>query len=212
MTLFRLSVLIFCLGMLANANAQEPDPLQLRGNPIAGKTKSAVCATCHGLDGNSTNSAWPKIAGLTPRYFISQLIEFQKGDKGTRYEPTMYAMTQNLTAQDMADLAAYYATQTMTIGATPADKVQLGQSLYRGGNLADGTPACAACHGATGVGNSLANFPRLSGQNSDYVISALHKFANNERSNDPNAIMRQISAKLNEKEIEAVANYVAGLH
>lgn len=212
MTLFRLSVLILCLGLAVNAKAQDPDPLQLRGNPIAGKTKSAVCATCHGLDGNSTNSAWPKIAGLTQRYFIQQMVEFQKGEKGTRFEPTMYGMTQNLTAQDIADLAAYYATQTMTIGSTPSDKVQLGQSLYRGGNLTAGIPACAACHGSTGTGNYLANFPRLSGQNPDYVVTVLHKFANNERSNDPNAMMRQIAAKLNEKEIEAVANYVAGLH
>lgn len=199
--------------MALQAFAQDQtNPHTLRGNPIAGKTKSAVCVACHGLDGNSTNSAWPKIAGLSSKYFIQQMLDFQKGEKGPRFNPTMYGMAQNLSAQDIVDLAAFFGTQAMSIGAVPADKLALGQSIYRGGNLESGVPACAACHGATGAGNYLANFPRLSGQNSDYIIAELNKFKNNQRSNDVNGIMRVIAGRMTDKEIEAVANYVAGLH
>lgn len=204
--------IVLLMGIVLAAYAQEQDPLLLRGNPIAGKSKSETCVACHGLDGNSVNSAWPKIAGLSQKYFIQQMLDFQKGEKGPRYDPTMYGMVQNLTAQDIADLAAYYATQRMTIGATPADKVAAGQTLYRGGNLLSGVPACAACHGATGSGNYLANFPRMSGQNNAYVITQLHKFKDKQRSNDVNAIMRDIATKMTDQEIEAVADYVAGLH
>ncbi len=124
----------------------------------------------------------------------------------------MYSMTQNLTAQDIADLAAYYATQNMMVGAVAPDELALGQAIYRGGILGTGVPACAACHGANGEGNYLANFPSLSGQNSDYVIAELNKFANDQRSNDPNSIMRDIAGRMTDKEIKAVASYVAGLH
>lgn len=204
--------MVLLIGVVGSVYAQEQDPRSLRGNPIAGKTKSETCVACHGLDGNAVNSAWPKIAGLSQTYIIQQLLDYQKGENGPRYDPTMYGMVQNLSAQDIADLAAYYATQSMTVGATPADKVVPGQNIYRGGNLATGLPACAACHGATGAGNYLANFPRMSGQNSGYVITQLNKFRDKQRSNDVNGIMRDIAAKMTDKEIEAVADYVAGLH
>ncbi|HSX20600.1 MAG TPA: c-type cytochrome [Gammaproteobacteria bacterium] len=204
--------LIFILSIALPVYAQNEDARTLRGNPIAGKTKSAVCVACHNLDGNSTTPAWPKIAGLAEEYIVQQLLDFQKGEKGPRYEPTMYGITQPLSAQDIADLAAFYATQTMTVGAADPSKVALGQIIYRGGNLTSGVPACLACHGPTGAGNYLANFPRLGGQNSDYIIAQLNKFRNNQRSNDANNIMRDIAGMMTDKEIEAVASYVAGLH
>jgi cytochrome c553 len=195
------------------AQANPPvNPLLVRGNPIDGKTKSAVCVACHAVDGNSLTPAWPKIAGLSEAYMFKQLMDFQQGEKGPRYEATMYGIVQNLSMQDLADLAAYFATQNMTIGAVPADQVELGQKLYRGGNIKSGVPACAACHAATGDGNYLALFPRLGGQNSDYIVAELNKFKNNQRTNDPNNIMRDIASRMTDKEIEAVASYVAGLH
>lgn len=205
MSRFAVTVLTIILGIFGNVSAEN-------GNPIDGKTKSAACIACHGVDGNATTPIWPKIAGLSQAYTIQQLMDFQKGESGPRYEATMYGIVQNLTAQDFADLAAYYATQTMSIGAAQADKVALGQQIFRGGNLATGVPACAACHGPTGAGNSLALFPRLGGQNSDYIIAQMNKFRNNQRSNDANSIMRSIASKMTDKEIEAIASYVAGLH
>lgn len=198
------SILIILLGICLNSYAD--------GNSIAGKAKSEACIACHGADGNSITPIWPKIAGLSEAYSLKQMLDFQKGETGPRYDPTMYGIVQNLTPQDLADLVAYYATQTMLIGEAQADKVVLGQEIYRGGNLASGVPACAACHGPTGAGNSLALFPRIGGQNSDYIIAQMNKFKNNTRSNDPNNIMRDIAAKMTIQEIEAVASYVAGLH
>src|SRR5690242_8308945 len=117
------------------------------GDAIAGKDKSAVCAACHGVDGNSTVAIWPKIAGESEGYLIKQLTEYRKGSAGTRFEPSMYAMTQNLSDQDIADLAAYFASQAPSPGSTPAQFVDVGEKLYRGGNVETGVPACSACHG-----------------------------------------------------------------
>lgn len=186
--------------------------ISAQGNPIDGVSKSAVCVACHGNDGNSPTPIWPKIAGLPYNYILQQLQDFKKGEKGPRYEATMYGILQNLTQQDLEDLAAYYASQTMTIGTAQPDKVALGQQIYRGGNLATGVPACSACHSPTGSGNYLAAFPRLGGQNSAYIVAQLQKFKNKQRTNDPNSIMRDIAAKMSDQEIEAVASYVEGLH
>lgn len=205
MSRFVVMILTLLLGIFGSVAAEN-------GNPIDGKSKSEACIACHGVDGNAITPIWPKIAGLSQAYSMQQLLDFQKGESGPRYDPTMYGIVQNLTAQDFADLTAYYATQTMSIGAAQADKVALGQEIFRGGNLATGVPACAACHGITGAGNSLALFPRLGGQNSDYIIAQMNKFRNNQRSNDVNSIMRDIASKMTDKEIEAVASYVAGLH
>lgn len=205
MSRFVLAILTIVLGVFGSTMAEN-------GNPIDGKTKSEACIACHGVDGNSITPIWPKIAGLSQAYTMHQLIDFQKGDTGPRYDPTMYGIVQNLTMQDLADLAAYYAAQTMSTGFAQADKVALGQEIFRGGNLATGVPACAACHGPSGAGNALALFPRLGGQNSDYIIAQMNKFRNNQRTNDANSIMRNIASKMTDKEIEAVASYVAGLH
>ncbi len=205
MSRFAVTILTIILCIFGSVAAEN-------GNPIDGKTKSEACIACHGVDGNAITPIWPKIAGLSQAYALQQLMDFQKGETGPRYDPTMYGIVQNLTAQDFADLAAYYATQTMSMGAAQADKVELGQEIFRGGNSVSGVPACAACHSPTGAGNALALFPRLGGQNSDYIIAQMNKFRNNQRSNDANSIMRNIASRMTDKEIEAVASYVAGLH
>lgn len=182
------------------------------GNIEAGKAKASVCAACHGVDGNSTVSIWPKISGQGDLYLIKELMEYRKGPQGHRFDPSMYAMVQQLTDRDIADLAAYFASQTMSGGAAKADLVALGEKIYRGGNLETGVPACAGCHGATGDGNNLARFPRLSGQHADYTMDQLKKFKAKTRSDDPNGIMRDISQRLSEDEMKAVSSYVSGLH
>ena len=124
----------------------------------AGKTKSALCAGCHGQDGNSINGVWPKLAGQHATYLAKQLREFKDG---TRQDPVMKGMVAALSEADMADISAYFASQTIKGGAFNADLVAKGESIYRGGITETSVPACIGCHSATGAGNGPAAFPSL---------------------------------------------------
>jgi cytochrome c553 len=182
---------------------------QAAGDAEAGKTKSAACGACHGVDGNSLAPNFPKLAGQHADYTAKQLAEFKSGE---RQDPTMTAMSAPLSEQDMADLAAYFASQKATIGSAAEDKVALGETLYRAGNSASGVSACAACHSPTGIGNPMANFPSLSGQHADYTALQLKNFRSGARANDAGSMMRGIAKKMTDAEIEAVAQYIQGLH
>ena len=179
------------------------------GDATAGKTKSAMCAACHGADGNSPAPNFPKLAGQHPDYITKQLMAFKGGE---RTDATMNAMAAALSEQDMADIAAFYATQTGTAGKAAADKVELGETLYRAGNMASGVAACAACHGPTGSGNPMANFPSLNGQHADYTVAQLKNFRSGARANDAGSMMRGVAGKMTDAEIEAVAQYIQGLN
>jgi cytochrome c553 len=180
------------------------------GDAAAGKTKSAACAACHNADGNSMVPTFPKLAGQHASYIEKQLADFKAGD---RKDPTMSGMAAPLSEQDMADLAAYFASNTTAIGA-PADKQKAakGKTLFQAGDKAKGISACMACHGPNGAGNPGANFPSLKGQHSTYVIKALKDFRSGVRANDPQKMMRDIAAKMSDADIEAVAEYISGLH
>ncbi len=179
----------------------------------AGRKKSETCVACHNTDGNSTVPTWPKIAGQPEKYLIEQLKEFRKGEKGGRFEANMYGMTHALSDQDIADLATYFASQKETSGTTKQEWLERGEKLYRGGNSKTGVPACGpSCHGMRGEGNPPAGFPPLSGQHPDYIAEQLKRFKDGTRSNDPNGIMRDIAKRMTEEEIQAVSNYVSGLH
>lgn len=178
------------------------------GNAEAGKTKSATCAACHGADGNSVNPEWPKLAGQHPSYIAKQLANF-KDD--ARVNPSMSPMAKPLSEQDMADLAAYFSSQAVKPGEADQTKVALGEQMYKGGNNATGVAACAACHGPTGTGNPASNFPSLSGQHATYIKNQLNAFRKGERANDAGKMMRNVAAKMTDAEIEAVAEYIAGL-
>jgi cytochrome c553 len=112
----------------------------------------------------------------------------------------------------MADIAAYFASQAPSVGQAAADKVALGQTLYRAGNAASGVSACAACHGPAGGGNPMANFPRLNGQHADYTVAQLKNFRTGVRANDAGSMMRGVAKKMTDAEIEAVAQYIQGLY
>ena len=172
-----------------------------------------VCAACHAADGNSPASANPKIAGQVAEYLHKQLKDFkpQGGKKPARESAVMMGMVANLSEADMKGLAAYYAGQTLRPAAA-ADKelAQLGQKLWRGGNLATGVPACAGCHGPSGAGIP-AQYPRLGGQFAEYLVAQIKAFQDGRRANDTNAVMRSAAAHLTEREIRAVAEYAAGL-
>jgi len=172
-----------------------------------------VCAACHAADGNSLIAVNPKLAGQFPEYLYKQLSNFKPagGKKAERGNPVMAGMVANLAPEDMRNLAAYFAGQTAKPGAAKSkDLVALGQKIYRGGIAGKGVAACASCHGPNGAGMP-AQYPRLSGQHADYVEVQLKAFRSGERANDPNGSMRTVAGKLSDREIQAVADYVAGL-
>ncbi|MGH8501227.1 MAG: c-type cytochrome [Gammaproteobacteria bacterium] len=175
----------------------------------AGQAKSAPCAACHGVDGNSVNPQWPKLAGQHPQYIYKQLQDFKSK---ARVNPIMNAQAASLSQKDMRDLAAYYAAQTTAPAAADKDKLWSGERVYRGGVAARDVPACMACHGPAGAGNAAAVFPKLSHQHAQYVAAQLRAYRAGERTNDPAEMMRDIAGRMSEAEIEAVAQYISGLH
>ncbi|MCW9023677.1 MAG: cytochrome c4 [Gammaproteobacteria bacterium] len=186
------------------------NPSYAAGNAEAGKAKAPVCLSCHGPDGNgSVNAVWPALAGQHEAYISKQLADF-KG--GARVEPLMIAQVANLSAQDMADLGAYFAAQKAPAGKADKAKVALGEQLFRGGNKTTGVAACMACHGPSGAGNPAAKYPALQGQNAPYTIKALKDFRSAARANDPGKMMQGVAVNMTDAEIEAVASYISGLH
>lgn len=184
-------------------------PALAAGDAAAGKSKSGLCAGCHGADGNSMNPEWPKIAGQNEAYLLKQLKDFKSGK---RNNPTMSGMAAPLTEQEMADLSAFYAGQTGTTGESDAALVDLGEKVYRGGNKKSGVPACMGCHGPAGSGNAPAGFPALAGQHAQYTANSLREFQQEKRANDSNKMMRMTAAKMSQKEIDAVSSFLAGLN
>lgn len=186
------------------------------GDPEAGKTKAVTCAACHGNEGNSAIAMNPKLAGQHEKYLAKQLHDFrlasQTGGAEGRNNAVMNGMSAGLSDQDIADLAAWFASQTMSKGETPEDVIEAGQALYAGGDLERGITACIACHGPRGNGMGLANFPDISGQHVDYIKSQLEQFRSGQRANDLNGMMRDISKKLTDEDIKILSQYVAGLH
>ncbi len=179
------------------------------GNAAAGKAKSAACAACHNADGNSTNPTWPKLAGQHQKYIAKQLMDFKKGKM--RNDPLMAGMVAALSPDDMQDLAAYYSSQKISAGTADKKFVELGGKIFRGGNSASGVAACMSCHGPSGKGNPMANFPAVAGQHSAYLVKALNDFKTSARTNDAGKMMQNIAVKMTDQEIKAVASYIQGL-
>lgn len=179
------------------------------GDAGAGKEKSQTCIACHGAGGNSTNPIWPKLAGQHAAYIYQQLQDFHNGN---RENLLMTAFISGLSDQDMQDIAAYYADQKTQLGFSNPQLAKIGEKIYRAGDKDKGLPACLACHGPNGAGNALAKFPSLSGQHAEYTMAQLIAFRDSKRTNDTNKVMRIISEKMTIQEIEAVANYIQGLH
>lgn len=179
------------------------------GDAAAGKQKSTACAACHGPTGNASNGEWPNLAGQHEDYLYQQLKAYKSGE---RQNAIMAGQVANLSDQDMADLAAYFAGQTMEIGAANEEVLELGRNIYRAGDSTKGLPACAACHGPAGWGNAPADYPRIGGQNAPYIVLQLQAYASGERPGGPGAMMNDIAAKLTEEEMRAVASYASGLY
>jgi cytochrome c553 len=183
---------------------------QAGGNAAAGeKIVTGVCAACHGADGNSVITTNPKLAQQHPEYIAKQLANFKSGE---RKNAIMSGMAAALSTEDMANVAAYFGAQKGKVGSAKTNAAgSLGEKIYRGGIASVGVPACASCHGATGAGIPV-QFPRLSGQHAEYVVTQLKAFYTGERANDNAKVMRMIAAKLSDAEMAAVADYIQGLH
>jgi cytochrome c553 len=173
----------------------------------AGEAKATtVCAACHVADGSRGMPAYPILQGQHPEYLVKQLTEFKEGK---RKNSIMNGMASTLTPADMANVAAFYSSKKAKNGvAKNPELVTLGEKIYRGGIAKKSVPACAGCHGPNGAGMP-AQFPRLSGQHAEYTKAQLTAFRQGERTNAP--MMASIAANLSDKEIDALADYIAGL-
>jgi cytochrome c553 len=178
------------------------------GNAESGATKAAVCQACHGANGNSANPDWPSLAGLGADYIAEQLQNFKDGK---RNNPIMMPIAAPLSAQDMADIGAYFDSLPNTGLEADPSFWQAGEKLYRGGDKARGIPACMACHGPTGRGNEPAKFPALRGEQSVYIAKQLNAYAAGTRPPGPGGIMPVIAKRLTAEDIRNVSSYLQGL-
>jgi cytochrome c553 len=202
--------LINTLIATAAAVFAAPGLMAQEGSPEAGQAKAATCSACHGADGNSTaNPLWPSLAGQHAAYTERQLEAYRSGERDA---PEM-VIAQTVSADDARDIAAYFASQTITPkGADPA-LVDRGERIYRGGIPERGIAACIACHGPSGKGNPLAGYPRVSHQHAPYLAATLRDYQSGERRSDAtlNQMMRNVAELLLDDEIDALASYMQGL-
>ncbi|MBT5388322.1 MAG: cytochrome c4 [Porticoccaceae bacterium] len=206
---------IICLLTVFSANQ-----VLAAGDATAGESKVAMCAGCHGSDGNSMVASFPKLAGLGEKYMTAQLRAVKSGER------VIVEMTGILDAssdQDLQDMAAFYDSQIRQISGAqditlvgisdPDEALAFGENVYRGGNMQTGVAACTGCHSPAGNGNNPAGYPALGGQHADYIAKQLLAYRRGERANSSNAkIMQGVAENLSDKEITAVANYISGLN
>jgi cytochrome c553 len=181
------------------------------GDATAGQAKAAVCGACHGMDGNSTDPQYPKLAGQSEQYIVRQLTDFKSGK---RQNPIMMGMAAALSEQDMRNVGAYFAGKTSLPGVADQALVELGGSLFREGDAKRGIPACMACHSIDGRGNPGAIYPQLAGQHAQYVQATLKSWHDGAHWGDDarSQIMPSIAGKLTADDITALASYIEGLH
>ncbi len=192
------------------------------GDAAAGATKAAACAACHGLDGNSADPQYPKLAGQHENYIARQLSLYKSGE---RQNAIMLGFASTLSAQDMRDVGAYFASQKVVPGVADESLVasgpnqgrkfyQVGERLFRAGKPAQGIPACQACHGPTGAGIP-GPYPSIGGQHSTYTALQLTAFRGGNiwgKDKNANAVMAGVAANLSDEEIQGLATYIEGLH
>jgi cytochrome c553 len=196
--------------------AAAPDVPFTHGKAEAGATKAAVCAACHGPNGNSVNPEWPRLAGQNAVYIAEQLRLFRAG---VRNNPVMKPLAAALSDQDIDDIAVYYEAQTPVGLEADPSYWKSGEALYLRGDTATEVPACVACHGPVGRGNLAAGYPALRAQQSVYVIAQLKSYANGTRYSGPNpasasrngVMMFTIAKRLSAEQMRDVASYLQGM-
>ena len=195
------------------------NPILAAGDAEAGQAKSATCMGCHGLAGNSTIPNFPKLAGQGKAYIVKQLQYFKSGERGNAM---MAGVALSLSDQDMEDVAAYYSIQTISENSAKGSEemIELGRKIYVGGKMDTQTTACIACHGPKGKGIPTAGFPAVAAQHADYTASQLKAFRqysiNQQTDSDGvervNEMMNNVAMGLTNEEIDALSQYIAGLH
>ena len=185
------------------------------GDPAAGEGKADMCGGCHGMDGNSQDAAFPRLAGQYAGYIVKQIKDFQKGTRAN--DETMAGMAATVASvQDAKDIGAYFEKQKMDgKSLTSVDKklVEKGKQIYHENNPANGVYACVNCHGERGMGKApgISAFPRLGGQHRDYIIKQMKDFQAGTRNNDPGGMMSDLAKKLSAEDVQAVAEYLSSL-
>jgi len=173
------------------------------------KSHAIMCSICHGIDGNSFIKTWPKISGQYKKYIVNQILEYKTGTKGNRYDPIMFPIAKNLTKININKIASFYANQAIF-----SNELNIGiitNNLYVAGNIKFNISPCASCHGFNGRGNFLANFPKLSGQHSKYIINQMKKYKTLSRKTDPFKIMRTIMYAITVEEMNIIGSYISTL-
>jgi cytochrome c553 len=197
-----LATAALAFGAQAAEDKKAAKPDTTKGSAIYGQ----MCASCHGADGNSGSPENPKLAGQHPEYLVKQLQEFKSGKRASA---VMSGMVAALSEADMKGIAYWLGEQKAKTGfAKDKELVAMGERIYRGGIADRNIAACAGCHNPTGAGIP-AQFPRVGGQHAAYSEAQLKAFRDGARKNSVQ--MTQIAAKMNDKEIKAVSDYMAGL-
>lgn len=208
----RLNAFTFLL--LTGISFAAPTPDLAKGKHIA----DTICAACHGADGNTNSSTYPRLAGQMSAYIIKQTHEIKSGSRTTgTVAKEMAPLIQNLSDDDIRNVAAYFSKQSPKSGeSNPKIDPALGQKIFRGGLAEKKVPACMSCHGANGngmpaSGTNVNAFPRIGGQQAPYVVEQLKAYASGERKS-PNGMMETIAKRLSEDDMKAVGNFIQGLH
>jgi len=205
---------LFTAALLALAATTAQAAEMIRGDAAAGETKAVTCAACHGADGNSVVPNFPKLAGLGEKYLLKQMKDIRDG---RRVVAAMAGQVDNMSDQDLADIAAFYDSKTRSTELADAELLELGRKVYMSGIMERKVAACSGCHSPSGKGNGPGGFPGLAGQHADYIAGQLKMFRKgyedpSGRTNDGESkIMRTTAFELSDLEIEAVASYAAGL-
>ena len=210
-----LFVTVFIFSINAFTAEKEMPSTFKDGDPSKGSSLIASCAACHGADGNSISSDWPKLAGQNQRYLLEQLQYFKSGERVNILMSSVLPILNSYTDQDLLDIAAFYSSQIQTNGQAEDDEelLAVGEALYRSGDMKKAIPACTACHSVNGKGNELAGFPSVAGQQKAYLVSTLKAYRSMERdAGDYALVMQAVSQNLSDYEIEALANYMHGLY
>ena len=202
------------------AAEESSKKIELPDNFVSGDSERGSqlvesCSACHGADGNSISSDWPKLAGQNQRYLLEQLQYFKSGERVNILMSSVLPILNSYTDQDLLDIAAFYSSQIQTNGQSEddAELLAVGEALYRSGDMKKAIPACTACHSVNGKGNELAGFPSVAGQQKAYLVSTLKAYRSMERNaGDYALVMQAVSQNLSDYEIEALANYMHGLY
>jgi cytochrome c553 len=212
-----LAAALVCVGLAFARVAIAEDAV--KGSVENGATKAAVCTACHGVNGNSSNPEWPVLAGQNAMYIREQLSMFKSRK---RINEIMYPIVAQMSDQDFADVAAFFAAQTPAGLEADPSYWKAGETLYRSGDVTRNIPACTACHGPSGQGNPGAGYPALRAQHSVYTVKQLQDYLTKNRyrdAKDPaivnqtrnSVMMTTIAARLSPEDIRNLASYLQGL-